>query len=166
MCSFSYHKTNSCPYYTCHDQPYLASPWDNTDVVLSLRDSSFPLAQCTGLEASEFFGVVARFDVVDACFKSVDFLDEVYDLDKTHLKGLSDVFMHEVSASLGFGNIVLPNPLNHSHVSPICSQPCISLEYSLERPIDNPKICDSNVDLALWITCLICLVEILIIFFP
>ena len=29
----------------------------------------------------------------------------------------------------------------------MCSQPSISSEYSLEVPIDNPKICDSKVDL-------------------
>jgi len=37
-------------------------------------------------------------------------------------------------------------PLN-SHVSPMCSQPSISPKCSLDAPIDNPKICDSNVGL-------------------
>ena len=54
--------------------------------------------------------------------------------------------MHEESSSLCF-NYAFPNPLDHTHVSPTCSQPSISPEYSLEAPIRNPKICDSNVDL-------------------
>jgi len=75
-----------------------------------------------GLEAGELFEVVARFDVADACFKSKDILDEVHDLVKTPLKGSRDVFMFEESPNLGFDNIVLPNPLDNSHVSPMYLQ--------------------------------------------
>jgi len=66
----------------------------------------------------------------DACFKSKDILDEVHDLDKTPLEGSCDVFMHEESPSLGFDNIVLLNPLNHFHVSSICSLPSQSIRKS------------------------------------
>ena len=47
---------------------------DNTDVVLTLYDSSFPLAQCMGLEVDEPFW----FDAGSyACFKSEDIFDDV-----------------------------------------------------------------------------------------
>jgi len=71
----------------------------------------------------------------------------VHDLNKTHVEGLQDVFMHEESPSRGFDDIVLSNPLDHSHASSMCSPPSVSPEYSLDAPIDNPKICDANVDL-------------------
>jgi len=54
--------------------------------------------------------------------------------------------MHEESASLSC-NIDLYNPLDHSHASSTCSESSISSGYSLDEPINNPKICDSNVDL-------------------
>ena len=63
------------------------------------------------------------------------------------MEGSRDVFMHEESPSLGFHDIALPNSLDHSHVSPKYSQPSISLQYSLDAPIGNPKICESKVDL-------------------
>jgi len=46
-------------------QPEFVSPWDNTNIVLTLPNSSILLAQCTRLEASELFGIVARFYVSD-----------------------------------------------------------------------------------------------------
>ena len=70
---------------------------DSTDVVLALPDSSLPLAHCMGLETGEPFGVVDRFNVVDACFEPEDTLDELYNLVETPLKGSHDVFMHEES---------------------------------------------------------------------
>jgi len=45
-----------------------------------------------GLKAGKLFGFVARFNVVDACFKLVDILDEVHHLDKTHLEGSCEVY--------------------------------------------------------------------------
>ena len=48
------------------------------------------------------------------------------------------MFMHEESPSLGFDDSVLPNPFDHSHVFPLCLQP---------SPVDNPMICDDNVNL-------------------
>jgi len=70
LCNSSDHDINSCPYYAYCAQPGFASPVDNIDVVLSLYDSSFPLAQCTGLEVGDPFGVVTRHSIVDACFES------------------------------------------------------------------------------------------------
>jgi len=87
-----------------------------------LPDSSFPLAQCTGLEVGEPFGEVAGFCVTHASFKPEDILAEVHDLDKTPLEGSHEVFMYEEFTSLDCNN-VLPNPFDHSHVSPICSLP-------------------------------------------
>jgi len=54
--------------------------------------------------------------------------------------------VHEEPFSLNF-NYAFPNPLDHTHVFPMSSQPSISSEYSLDVPIGNPKICDSIVDL-------------------
>jgi len=60
------HDTNSYLYYPCYVQLDFASPKDNTDVVLTSRNSSFPLAQCTWLKVGELFREVARFSVTDA----------------------------------------------------------------------------------------------------
>ena len=70
----------------------------------------------------------------------------VHNLVNTPLKGCRYECLHEESPHLGFHDIVLPNPVNRSHVCSMCSQASISPEYSLDTPI-NPKICDSNVDL-------------------
>jgi len=53
--------------------------------------------------------------------------------------------MPKDSSSLGCEN-VLPNPLDQSHISTMCSQPLFSPESYFDVPIDNPIICDSNVD--------------------
>jgi len=79
-------------------------------------------------------------------FRAKDTLDKVYDLAQTYLDGSCDVFKHEDLLSLGC-DIVLPNALNHSHVSLMCSQPCLSPTYFINVPIDNPMICDGIVDL-------------------
>ena len=50
------------------------------------------------------------------------------------------------STSLSY-EIFLPNPLDHSHVSTTCSQPSFFHNYYFDVPIDNPLICNSNVDL-------------------
>ena len=87
----------------------------------------------------KLFGVVARFCVTNACFKSDDTYDEVHDLVETPSEGLRDVFMCKESLSLGCNN-VLPHPLNHSRISPISSLPSHSLEYYIDMPIENPMI--------------------------
>jgi len=96
-----------------------------------------------GLEVGEPYEVIGKSSVVDACFESRDTFDEVYDLVGMPLEGSRDVFM---SHSLGYNN-VLPNLLDHSHVSPICSLPSPSPEYYMDVPIRNPMICGSNIDL-------------------
>ena len=87
----------------------------------------------------ESFGVVARFSITDACFELEDTFEEVHDLVETPLEGSHDVFVHMEFPSLDFNNIVSHNPIDHSHVSPICSLPSLSPE--------NPMIFDANIDL-------------------
>jgi len=70
----------------------------------------------------------------------------VHNLVETPLEELCDVFVHEESSTLG-SNHFLPNPLDHSHVSPMCSRLSFSPEFNCEMPINNFMICDSNVDL-------------------
>ena len=125
---------NSRSYYVFYAQPDFVSPWDNTEVVLTLHDSSFPLAQCTGPEAGDPFEGVTRFSVVDTFFELKDILDEVHDLVEMPLEGSRDVFIYEESTSLGCNN-VLPNLLDHSHVSPICSLPSPPPKYYIDTPI-------------------------------
>ena len=92
-----------------------------------------------GLEVGKPFEKIAGFSVTDACVKPEDILGELHDLDKTPLEGSRDVFMHEKSTSLGCNND-LPNPLDHFHVSPICSLPSTSPESYINTPIENPMI--------------------------
>ena len=80
-------------------------------------------------------------------FKSEDILDEVHDLDGAPLEESHDMFMHEESPSLGFDDSVIPNPVDHSHIFPMCSLPSPSPEYYFDAPIENPMIFDANVDL-------------------
>ena len=116
-------ETNSCPYYVCSTQPNIASPRSNTNVVLTLPDSSFPFGKCMGLKAGEPFRGVSRFSVIDVCLESVDSLDVVHNLVETPLGGLYIVFGCVDFPSLG--DIVLPNLLDHSHVTYICSRPSV-----------------------------------------
>jgi len=94
----------------------------------------------------ELFGFIDRFSVVDVFFESEDTLDEVYDPDKPPLEGSRDVFVHEESPSLGFNDSVLPNPLDHSHASPLCSLSSPSPEHYIDAPVDNIMICDANMN--------------------
>ena len=147
LCKSSNHDINLCLYYGCYPELDFASPMGNIDVVLALHDPSFPLAQCTVLKVDEPFGFDVTFDFFDACFKSKDILDEVHGLAETPLEVSRDVFMNEESPSLGFDNNILPNPLDHSHVSPICSLHSPSPEYYIDMPIENPMIFYANNDL-------------------
>ena len=54
--------------------------------------------------------------------------------------------MHKGSPSLVDDNVI-PNSLEHSHVSTFCSPPSFSPELDFDVPIDNFEICDSNVDM-------------------
>jgi len=100
-----------------------------------------------GLEEGDSFRGVVRSGVVDACFESEDIFDEAHDRAETPLKGSGDVFVRKECPNLSFDDSVIPNLLKHSLVFPICLQPSILPEYSLDTPVDNPKVCDSNVDL-------------------
>ena len=107
----------------------------------------------------------AKFDEINACLESRNTFDRVHYLARTPLEECHDIFMHEESPRLGCDN-VLPSPLDHSHVYNLCSQPSLSSEFDFDVPIDNHMFCDSNVDLGMRITCLICLVGMLLIFCP
>ena len=98
--------------YACYDQLNFASPMDNTNVVLSLHDSSFPLAQCTRLKASEPFRFVTKFVVDQTCCELEDTFDTMHDLVEIPFEGSCDVFMHEESLSLCFEGVLL-NPIDH-----------------------------------------------------
>jgi len=58
--SSSDHAIDSCRYYACYAQLDFVSLVDNTDIVLTLPNSSFALAQCLGLKAGEPFRGVAN----------------------------------------------------------------------------------------------------------
>jgi len=80
-------------------------------------------------------------------FESEDTLDIVHDIAKTPFVGSCDEFVCEDFPTLGFDDSVLPNPLDHSHSSPIRSLPSVSLEHYIDVPTNNPMICYANVDL-------------------
>jgi len=98
------------------------------------------------LDMGEPFGLGASFGMDSAgCGLETSF-DEVHNLVDTPLAGCSDMFMHEGSPSLG-SNHVIPNPLEHSHVSTLCSPLSLSSpELDLDVPNDISTICDFNVD--------------------
>ena len=89
---------------------------------------------------------IAQFDVSDSYCALEDTLDAARNLDNNPVEGCHYEYVHEEPSSLGF-NYAFPSPVDYSHISPMCSQPSISLEYSLDASIDNPKICDCKVDL-------------------
>jgi len=94
----------------------------------------------------EFFGVVARSSVIDVSFELEDTFNKVHNLVNTALEGCCYERVHEEYSCLCF-NYAFPNPLDHTHVSPMFSQPSISPKYSLDASSDDPNICDFNVDL-------------------
>jgi len=118
MRNSSNHNINSCPYY----------------VYYALSDLSLPLTQCTGLEMGEAFGLVARFGMNNACCGLETPFDEVHHLVDTLLEGCHHMFVHEGSLSLSCDDVI-PNPLEHSHTSPMCSQPSFPPIIRLIRPI-------------------------------
>jgi len=54
--------------------------------------------------------------------------------------------LREESPSLSYYNVI-PNSLEHSHVSTFYSPPSFSPELDFDVPIDNLEICDLNVDM-------------------
>jgi len=145
FCNSSDHETKSCLYYAYCAQHDFVSLLDSTDVVLTLPNSSFPLAQCTELEVGEPFPVVAS--VVDVYVELEDTLDEVYDLVEAPLEGSCHVSMHEEFPSCS-DDIDLPNHLDHSPISPMCSQCSPTPRYYIDVPIGNPVIFSANVNLS------------------
>ena len=101
-----------------------------------------------GFEVGELFRLVTKFNVGVVYYESKDIFDVEHNLVETPLEVSYDMYVHEESSSLGCNN-VLPYPLDHSHVSPVCSQPSFFLEYYFDVPIDNFAICDSIGDLGL-----------------
>jgi len=94
----------------------------------------------------EHFGLVAKFDVDTVYYESEDTYNVVHNLVETPLVGCCEVHVREESFNLVF-NYVFPNPLDHSHDSPMCSHPLTSLEYYFNVAIDDLMICNSNADL-------------------
>ena len=125
LCSSSDHNAKSCPYYTCHAKPNFAPHTDSSDVVLTLSDSSLPLAQCTGFEGGEPFRYVARLSGDSVCSESEDTFDMAHHLASTPLEGCHDMFVYEGSPSFGT-NYIVPYSLERFHVSTFCSQPSFS----------------------------------------
>ena len=68
------------------------------------------------------FGLVARFCMNNACCGLKDTFDMEHNLVYIPLEGCRDVLVHEESPNLG-SNHVSHKPLEHFHVSLLCSQP-------------------------------------------
>jgi len=130
MCNSSAHNVSSCLYYTCYAHP----------------DSSLPLTQSMRLEVGEPLGLVSSFGMSNVLCGLEDTFNVEHNLVDTPLEGCRDVFLHKGSPSLVDDNVI-PNSLEHSHVSTFCSPPSFSLELDFDVPIDNFEICDCNVDL-------------------
>jgi len=96
MCSYSSYNINSCPFCSCYTQSKFDSPGDTTDVILTLLDSSFLFAQCTGLDVGESFGLVIGFDVVDTCCESKDTFYVVHNLAMTLSEVSCDAYLHHL----------------------------------------------------------------------
>jgi len=112
ICSSSDHNIFSCPIYARYSE----------------LDSSFPLAQCMRLEVGEPFGFITRLNAVDLYCQSEDTYYVMHNLVKTPLEVSCDVYVHEEYFSIGCNN-VHSNPLDHSNVSLMCSQPFSFPEY-------------------------------------
>jgi len=110
--------------------------------------------------------IVDRSSVIDACFELEDTFCKVHDVVETPLEGSRHVLMHKESPSLGFDDCVFFNPLYHTHVSLMYSQTSPSPGYSLDAPIDNPKIVILMLTWAMRIISLVCLVRMFMIMYP
>jgi len=97
-------------------------------------------------------------------FQVWQYLDEVYDLNETPLEGSRDVFMHKASSSLCF-NYTFPCPLDHSHISLRVHYPLFPTSILLMHPLIVLRFVMLMLTQVMWITCLICLLEMLIVFF-
>jgi len=98
-----------------------------------------------GIRGGEPFGYVTNFGMNNDLCGFEDTLNRGHNLVDPPLEGCRDLFVHEGSSSLSFEN-VLPNPLEHAHVSTFSSQPSSSSpEYTYDVPNDISEISDSNV---------------------
>jgi len=94
----------------------------------------------------EPLGLLARFDEVNACLELEGNFDEMHDLARTPLEGHYDVFVYEESYSIG-SSYVIPNPIEHSYVSIMRSQPSFPPNYCIDVPNDISRLCGFKVDL-------------------
>jgi len=99
-----------------------------------------------GLEVSEPFGLVTRFSMNNACCGLETPFEEVHNLVDNPLERCRDMFEHEGCPSLVCDDVI-PNSLEHSHVSPMFSHPSFSPKHSFDVPNDISKLRDSNMDL-------------------
>jgi len=90
----------------------------------------------------------------------------VHDLAETPLEGSRDVFVRKESPSLGFDDCVFPNPLDHSHVSPMYLQPSPFPKYTLLSPLIILLFAMLILICAMRIASLMCLVGMFIILCP
>jgi len=96
----------------------------------------------------EPFRFIDRFSVVNACFESEYALDNLCDLDKTHLEGHAMCLCMRGLLDLVLIILYHPDPLDHSFTSPHYLLPSPSPKYYIDVPIDNPMICSATMDLS------------------
>jgi len=100
-----------------------------------------------GLEVGEPFGLDASLGMTDALCGMEETLDREHNLVDTLLEGRHDIFVDEGFPSL-ICDDVIPNFLEHSHDSTLCSPPSLSSpKLAFEVPISISELCDANVDL-------------------
>ena len=97
--------------------------------------------------------------------ESKDTSDVVYNIAEIPLEVSYDMCVHEESCSLDCDNI-LSNHLDQSDVSPMCPHPSLTLEYILMRLRMILRFVILMLVWAVRTTCLMCLVEVLVIFVP
>ena len=81
-----------------------------------------------GLEVGEHFRLDVSFGINNDLFGFDDTFDREHNLVDTPLEGCWDLFVHVGSSNLSYEN-VLPNPLEHAHVSIVSSPPSSSSPY-------------------------------------
>ena len=134
-CVYRYSFPNPCAFYA---RSYYAPLWCDLCTTSAYNVSSCPFYACyTHLDLSlrEPFGYAANFGMnYDLCGLE-DTLDRVYNLVSTLLEGYRNLFVDEASSSLSY-ETVIPNLLEHAHVSTFSSQPSSSPKYIYDVPND------------------------------
>jgi len=82
----------------------------------------------------------------NACCELETPFEEVHNLVDSSLEGCRAMFVHGGCPNLVCDD-VSPNPIEHSHVSPMYSQPSFSSALDFDVPMDNCEISDSDVDM-------------------